>query len=72
MLQMFVWWGAQTVTNIPHYIFVIFQQISLKLGIFSDFKGIPSGVDGFSLTDPRQKLKRLWKVQSFAHDLNHH
>ena len=40
MLQMFVWWGAQTVTNIPHYIFVIFQQISLKLGIFSDFQGI--------------------------------
>lgn len=39
MLQMFVWWGAQTVTNISHYIFVIFQQISLKLGIFSDFKG---------------------------------
>ena len=41
------------------YIFVSFQQNTFKLGYLTNLKGAMfSGVDGFSISCPRQKLKK--------------
>ena len=53
--------------DFSHYIFVIFLQITLKVGIFTNSRSFPilfSRVDGFSLTGPTQKLKKE-KIRTF-------
>ena len=62
-----------------YYIFVIFQLITFKLGIFfllvSKFEGVLSSrVYRFSLTGPSQQLKRPWKILLVraSHVLNDH
>lgn len=67
VFQDLIWTGK---INIYELSWKLAVKISVKVVKLLILRVFSSNVDGFSLTDPPQMLKRLWKVQSIAHNLS--